>query len=121
LKDIEDKSKTLEAKVQDGLLNIPNLPHASVPSEATRPKPRCPGVGAKRSFGFLPKDHQDVGENLGILDFERAAKISGARFALLAGEGARLERALIQFMLELHTRENGYAEVFPPFMVNRPP
>jgi len=74
-------------------------------------------VGEKTILPFAPKDHQEIGEKLGILDMARAAKLSGARFALLAGAGARLERALIQFMLDLHTREHGYVEIFPPFLV----
>src|SRR4029078_8699306 len=75
--------------------------------------------GTPRAMDFEPKDHVSLGEGLGILDFERAGKLSGARFALYLGAGASLERALIQFMLDLHTREHGYREVIPPFMVNR--
>lgn len=120
LKELEEKAKTLEARVQDGLLGIPNLPDGSVPpGKGPDENPVVRAWGEKPAFSFPVRDHQEVGEGLGILDFGRAAKLSGARFALLLGEGARLERALIQFMLDLHTREHGYTEVFPPFLVNR--
>ncbi len=98
---------------------LPNLPDASVPEGADATANRVEREwGTKPAFGFTPKDHAEVGVELGILDFERAAKITGARFALYFGDGARLERALIHFMLELHTREHGYTEVLPPFMTN---
>jgi seryl-tRNA synthetase len=117
--------RTLEAELQqvEGaldalLLTLPNLPDASVPvgrdAEANFEVRR---VGEPRRFPFTPKAHWDLGPELGILDFERAAKISGARFAVLWDAGARLERALVQFMLDLHTRERGYREVLPPYLV----
>ena len=99
---------------------LPNLPHESVPagsSSADNQEVRRWGVPP--TFDFEPKPHWEIGQALGILDFERAARMSGARFAVLSGAGARLERALINFMLDLHTREHGYREIEPPFMVNR--
>jgi len=124
---INTETKTLEAGaeeqdtwVRDFLLNIPNLPHSSVPLGASADdNPVDHTWGQVPEFDFAPKSHWDLGENLGILDFERAAKITGARFALLKGKGALLERALINFMLDLHTRKHGYLEVLPPFMANR--
>ena len=100
--------------------SLPNLPHASVPGRApTRRANRVERVvGEPPRFDFEPKAHWDLGPALGILDFERGAKIAGARFTVYFGAGARLERALINFMLDLHTREHGYTEVLPPFMVN---
>jgi seryl-tRNA synthetase len=123
---INDESKNLEAQteaqdswVRDFLLNLPNLPHESVPLGASSDdNPVVRTWGEAPRFDFPPKAHWDIGENLGILDFERAAKITGARFALLKGAGALLERALINFMLDLHTRKHGYTEVLPPFIVN---
>jgi seryl-tRNA synthetase len=124
---INDESKNLEAQteaqdtwVRDFLLNLPNLPHESVPLGAScddNPVVHTWGEVPPR-FDFSPQAHWDIGENLGILDFERAAKITGARFALLKGAGALLERALINFMLDLHTRKHGYTEVLPPFIAN---
>jgi seryl-tRNA synthetase len=113
---IEEKEKIL----QDFLLTVPNLPHASVPAG----KDSSDNVEIKRwgeipKFDFKPKPHWDLGEELGILDFKNGAKIAGARFTLYWDLGAKLERALINFMLDLHTREHGYREVLPPFMVNR--
>jgi seryl-tRNA synthetase len=102
------------------LMSLPNLPHASVPvgkSEADNQVVRT--WGEPRSFDFEPVAHWDLGPALGILDFERATKMSGARFSVLLGAGARLSRALINFMLDLHTREYGYTEVVPPVLVNR--
>ncbi|MBW2093456.1 MAG: serine--tRNA ligase [Deltaproteobacteria bacterium] len=101
------------------LMVIPNMPHASVvvgSDEADNPVVRT--WGERRDFDFAPLAHWDIGEKLGILDFPRAAKIAGARFALYKGSGARLERALINFMLDIHTKEHGYTEILPPFMVN---
>jgi seryl-tRNA synthetase len=110
----------VDARREELLLVIPNLPHDSVPvgkSAADNPVVRT--WGTPRAFEFEPKAHWDLGPALGILDFERAAKMSGARFTVFLGAGARLERALINFMLDLHTREHGYLEVEPPFLVNR--
>ncbi len=101
------------------LLTIPNLPHASVPvGRSAADNVEVRRWGTPRAFDFEPKAHWDLGPALGIIDFERAARMSGARFSVLAGAGARLERALINFMLDLHTREHGYREMEPPFLVN---
>jgi seryl-tRNA synthetase len=101
------------------LMALPNLPHASVPIGASADENQeVRRHGEPRSFDFAPKPHWDLGPALGILDFERATRMSGARFSVLIGAGARLARALINFMLDLHTREHGYTEVEPPFLVN---
>jgi len=117
---LESELEAIEGQLRGRLEEIPNLPHASVPEgHSSEENPVVRTWGEPRRFDFEPKAHFDLGPELGILDFERAARMTGARFALLCGDGARLERALIQFMLELHTREHGYTEVLPPFMVNR--
>ncbi|MGH9326850.1 MAG: serine--tRNA ligase [Terriglobia bacterium] len=101
------------------LVRIPNLPHSSVPVGKTAAENQeVRRWGEPRKLDFQPKPHWELGTALGILDFDRAAKISGARFAIYSGVGARLERALANFMLDLHTREHGYTEIFPPFIVN---
>jgi seryl-tRNA synthetase len=101
-------------------MELPNLPHPSVPiGKESEDNVIIRKVGEPRSSDFEPLPHWEIGEKLGILDFERAAKIAGARFALYVGLGARLERALINFMLDVQTKENGYLEVLPPFMTNR--
>ena len=119
---ISEMQKTLDAAEADLralLREIPNLPHESVPEGRTEDDNRVERTwGEAPEFDFEPKAHWDLGTDLGILDFERAAKIAGARFAVYMGHGARLERALIQFMLDLHVREHGYTEVLPPFMAN---
>jgi seryl-tRNA synthetase len=108
-----------ETRMRELLSTLPNIPHESVPvgkdETANREERRW---GTQPEFDFEPKDHVELGTSLGILDFERASKIAGARFAILNGAGARLSRALINFMLELHTREHGYTETLPPFIVN---
>src|SRR3954468_15403859 len=117
---LDQKRDQVEARMRELLSTLPNLPHDSVPvgqDESANLEIRREGT--KPQFDFQPKDHVDVGTALGILDLERATKIAGARFAILNGAGARLERALINFMLELHTREHGYRETLPPFIVNR--
>ncbi|MGB7624311.1 MAG: serine--tRNA ligase [Terriglobia bacterium] len=117
--DFDGKVRELDLRLREWLLFVPNLPHESVPfgktADDNREERRW---GNPPSFPFPPKDHTDLGEALGILDFERASKISGARFVLYKGMGARLERALINFMLDVQTKENGYIEVLPPFVVN---
>jgi seryl-tRNA synthetase len=119
IKDLEAQAEAQDSWVQDFLLNLPNMPHASVPLGASADdNPVVHTWGEPPQFDFAPRAHWDIGENLGILDFERAAKITGARFALLKGAGALLERALINFMLDLHTQQHGYLEVLPPFIVN---
>ena len=100
-------------------MTLPNIPHASVPRGASAAdNVEVRRHGEPRTFDFEPKPHWDLGPALGILDFERATKMSGTRFSVLIGAGARLARALINFMLELHTGEHGYTEVEPPFLVN---
>jgi seryl-tRNA synthetase len=116
---LEADAAQKDANLREILKGIPNLPHASVPvgkSEADNVEARR--WGAPPQFEFKPKPHWELGEQLGILDLERAAKLSGARFAVYWALGARLERALANFMLDLHTREHGYTEVLPPYLVN---
>jgi seryl-tRNA synthetase len=118
IKELETELTGLESDLEAQLLSVPNLPHETTPvgrSEADNPVVRT--WGEKPVLDFEPQAHWDLGPRLGILDFERAAKLSGARFAVLYGLGARLERALISFMLDLHTREHGYREVYPPYLV----
>lgn len=120
IKALEEELKTVEQEISDMLLSVPNLPHDSVPvGTSSENNPVVRTWGEKPSFSFMPKPHWEIGEGLGILDFERAAKMAGARFSLYRDAGALLERALINFMLDLHTREHGYCEVLPPLMVNR--
>ncbi|HKD04477.1 MAG TPA: serine--tRNA ligase [Bryobacteraceae bacterium] len=109
----------LDTEFRDMLAGVPNIPHESVPvgkSAEDNVVVRC--IGEPTGFDFQPQAHWDIGPRLGILDFDRAAKITGARFAVYYGLGAKLERALLNFMLDTHTREHGYTEVLPPFMVN---
>ncbi len=118
--ELDQKREQAGARIRELLSTLPNIPHESVPvgkDESANTEVRR--WGAKPEFDFTPKDHVDLGTALGILDLERATKIAGARFAILNGAGARLERALIDFMLDLHTREHGYLETLPPFIVNR--
>ena len=119
LKAAEQELATLQQELDDILMGIPNCPHASVPDgkdESANQEMRR--WGDPRKFDFEIKDHVDLGEGLGLLDFAAAAKISGARFSVLRGTLARLHRALIQFMLDTHTREHGYQEVYVPYLVN---
>ncbi len=110
---------SIEHQRDTALLTLPNLPHSSVPvGKSAADNAEVRRHGEPRTFDFEPKAHWDLGTGLGIIDFERATKISGARFAVLTGAGARLERALINFMLDLHTREHDYLEIQPPFLVN---
>jgi len=119
IKQLDAELEALEGERQGVLLTVPNLPHASVPVGTSAADNReIRRVGDPRVFDFQPKPHWDLGADLGILDFERAAKIARARFAVLLGAGARMSRALIDFMLDLHTSEHGYQEVEPPFLVN---
>jgi len=118
IKELEAELSTVEVRRDEILVGLPNLPHESVPvgtSSADNPVIRT--WGEPPAFDFTPKPHWDLGPELGILDFERATRMSGARFSVLSGPGARLERALINFMLDLHTREHGYREMEPPFLV----
>jgi seryl-tRNA synthetase len=119
IKQLTIELDAVEQRRNRGLLTIPNVPHDSVPvgkSSADNVEVRRHGTPA--AFGFTPQAHWDLGPALGIIDFERGTKIAGARFSVLIGQGARLERALINFMLHLHTTRHGYTEVEPPFMVN---
>lgn len=120
IKDGEGTLRKVEEALTDVVLRIPNLPHASVPVGADASENvQVRRWGAVPSFSS-PKPHWEIGENLGIVDFDRAAKIAGARFSVMTGAGARLERALINYMLDRHTTQHGYQEVIPPLMVNRP-
>jgi seryl-tRNA synthetase len=120
IKDLDNKLQDKEAALKDLMLIIPNIPHSSVAvGKSSEDNPEIRKWGDVPQFPFEPKPHWEIGENLRILDFERAAKITGARFTLYRGLGARLERALINFMLDLHTRKHHYLEVLPPFIVNR--
>jgi len=117
---LEIERKAVEAKMNELLAGLPNVPHESAPvgaDESANVEVRR--WETPREFDFEPKDHVDLGESLGILDLERATKIAGSRFAILNGAGARLERALVNFMLDVHTTEHGYTETLPPFIVNR--
>jgi len=119
IKELEAEVNAVEDERRRLLLTIPNLPHADVPVGASAAdNVEVRRVGEPRAFDFAPQAHWDLGPALNIIDFERATKISGARFAFLVGDGARLSRALINFMLALHTREHGYTEIEPPFLVN---
>ena len=116
---LEATANAADGKMRDLLQSLPNLPHNDVPTGSSEHDNVCEKTwGQPTQFDFTAKPHWEIGEELGILDFERATKISGSRFVVQFGSGARLERALANFMLDLHTRENGYAEVLPPFLVN---
>ena len=118
IKKQEEKLKKVEQEYRDLLLQLPNIPHASVPPGAEETdNQEISRWGDPRQFNFTPKAHWDLGPALGVLDFERAAKMSGSRFAVLFGDGAKLNRALINFMLALHTHEHGYTETATPFLV----
>ncbi len=120
IKDVEESLRAVEERVTELALRIPNLPHSSVPiGNDPTGNQEVRRWGTPQKFAFTPKPHWEIGETLGILDFERAAKMVGARFAVLTGLGAKLERALINYMLDLHTARHGYEEVVLPFMVNR--
>jgi len=120
IKERDEEIKAIEEKLQNILLNIPNIPHESVPvgnGEADNPVVRT--WGEPRKFDFTPKPHWEIGEALDIIDFERGGKVTGARFSFYKGFGSRLERSVISFMMDLHSSEHNYVEIFPPFMVNR--
>src|SRR5437773_3164458 len=119
IQELEKAAEEYDTRLSEVLVGVPNMPHASVPvgkSSEDNVELRC--WGTPPQFDFTPKPHWELGEQLGILDLERAAKISGARFAVYWDTGARLERALANFMLDVHTREHGYTEVLPPYLVN---
>ena len=116
---LEDEAKQLDAAQRTLLLNVPNLPHEQCPvGTSAEENPVVRTWGQKATFDFSPQSHVVLGEKLGLFDLERAAKIAGSAFALYTGLGARLERALINFLLDLHTREHGYTEVSPPYLVS---
>ena len=119
IKDLEGTFKKIDDELRKILLDIPNIPDKSVPEgldSDSNQEVRC--FGKKPVFSFDPQPHWEIGKNLGILDFDRASKLVGSRFAVYLGHGARLERALINFMLDIHTKEKGYKEVIPPFIAN---
>jgi len=119
IKGLDEKVAELDGRLRDLLTTLPNLPHSSVPEGASAEQNvEVRRWGTVPTFSFAAKPHWELGEALGILDLERAAKVTGARFAFYMGQGARMERALQNFMLDLHTGEHGYTEVLPPFMVN---
>jgi seryl-tRNA synthetase len=119
IKQVDERISELDGRQREFLLTIPNLPHKSVPyGTGSEGNVEVRRWGTPPKFDFQPKPHWEVGENAGILDLQTAAKITGARFALYKGRGARLERALANFFLDVHTREHGYTEILPPFIVN---
>lgn len=119
VKEMEKKAAEMDASVYQLLLTIPNMHHDSVPIGSSADDNKIiKTVGDKPTLSFKAKEHWELGEKLGIIDFERAGKVTGARFAFLKGHGARLERALIQFMMDLHSEVHGYTEMIPPFIVN---
>src|ERR1700747_2841372 len=119
IQESERKAAEQEARLREILTSLPNLPHASVPvGKSTEDNVETRRWGTPPQFDFKPRPHWELGEELGVLDLERAAKLSGARFAVYWALGARIERALANFMLDLHTREHGYTEVLPPYLVN---
>ncbi|PWI55629.1 serine--tRNA ligase [Sulfoacidibacillus thermotolerans] len=120
IKELDDKIRGLDEEIEFILMRLPNLPHESVPyGKSEEDNPEIRRYGAIPNFAFEPKPHWEIGQNLGILDFERASKVTGSRFVFYIGLGARLERALLNFMMDIQTSENGYVEVWPPYLVNR--
>ena len=119
--ELDEKVRAAEERLNDSLLAIPNIPHASAPvGQDDSANPVVREVGTPREFDFKPLGHIEIGESLGLFDFKRAARMSGAGFPLYTGAGARLQRALINFMLDVHISDHGYREVWPPAVVNRP-
>ena len=119
IKHAQIQADAIEHQLTTALLQLPNLPHASVPvGRSAAENQEVRRAGTPRTFDFEPQPHWDLGPALGIIDFERGAKVAGTRFTVLSGAGARLARALVNFMLDLHTREHGYREMDPPFLVN---
>lgn len=120
IKGLDEELRQLEEELKQVMLHIPNIPHESVPlGETEEDNVVVRTWGEIPSFSFEPKAHWDIATSLGIVDFERASKVAGARFSFLKGQGARLERALVNFMLDYHVEEHGYQEMLPPFLVNR--
>ena len=119
LKALEQKLEGVQAQINDFVLGVPNVPHESVPAGRTADdNAEVRRVGEPRQYDFKPKDHVDIGAGLGMLDFDAAAKISGARFVVMSGAVARMHRAIAQFMLDVHTGEHGYKEIYAPYLVN---
>lgn len=119
IKDLDEQVRLLGGEIEENLLSIPNIPHEGVPyGRSSEDNVVIRRWGTPRSFEFPVKAHWELGESLDIIDFERGGKVSGTRFVFYKGLGALLERSLINFMLDLHTKEHGYTEIFPPFMVN---
>ena len=119
IKQTDEKVTELDTRQREMLLTIPNIPHSSVPTgKSAADNVEVRRWGTSPQYDFQPKPHWEIGENAGILDFESAIKITGSRFAVYKGWGARLERAIANFFLDVHTRENGYTEILPPFLVN---
>jgi len=116
----EQELRTVETQIDAALAQLPNLPHASVPVGDATANQIVRTIGEKPTFAFTPRDHLALGNARGLFDLERAGKITGSHFPLFTGPGARLERALINWMLDVQTKEHGYTEIFPPFLVNRP-
>lgn len=120
IQELDQGIRVIEEQLNQILMVIPNIPHDSVPVGKDETENQLIRTwGEPRKFDFQPKTHDEIGTGIGLMDFERAAKISGARFVVMSGWGAKLERALFNFMLDLHTGEHGYTEIFPPFLVNR--
>jgi len=120
IKELDEEVRELEVQLDELLLSIPNVPHESVPVGASEEdNVEIRRVGEPTAFSFQPKAHWDVAQDLGLLDFEAAAKVTGSRFVFYKGLGARLERALINFMMDVHSDQHGYEEVLPPYIVNR--
>jgi seryl-tRNA synthetase len=119
IQELEKAAEEYDTRLSEVLVNIPNMPHESVPvGKSSDDNVEIRRWGTPPKFDFTPKPHWELGEQLGILDLERAAKLTGARFAVYWDQGAKLERALANFMLDVHTREHGYTEVLPPYLVN---
>jgi seryl-tRNA synthetase len=119
-KELEDRERAIKDEIDKLLLSLPNLPDVTVPvGKSAADNQVVREVGAKPSMSFKPKDHHELGVNLGILDFERPVRLSGARFSMAVGDGAKLERAIANFMLDLHTKQNGYVEHLVPYLVTR--
>jgi seryl-tRNA synthetase len=116
---LEKHLESVQQRLQDFLLQVPNIPHETVPAgKSSEENVEVRRIGTPRNLGFAPKDHVDIGAGLKMLDFETAGKIAGARFALMKGPLARLHRAIAQFMLDVHTQEHGYTEIYAPYLVN---
>jgi len=121
VKEMEAKATEAESKVLDLLMTLPNKTHSSVPvGKSGDENVQMKKVGEPTKFNFKAKEHWELGEKLGLIDFERAGKVTGTRFAFLTGKGARLERALIQYFMDLHSDKHGYTEMIPPYIVNTP-